>query len=293
MQSVGIARHIAVRRQHGHSSNARLQFEANVPTEDASWPGKCSTWAAQAFSSMLSQEVFVVSKQTILFPEPCHEDWDRMKPEGRAKFCASCSKQVHDLTNYTPEEADHLLTGSATPACVRASILPDGQVLTRPSLVGRILMAAVVTPAIAAALTSPVMADTSTGSIVGAVQTHATRVKVTVFGTGVHRSVKVDGLGNYYLGQLPPGTYRLVFSVPHAQTWTLNDVEVTAGNATYRSSRDPQLPIVPPPPMMVTAGMPALPPIPPKPAEPPKQSAQQPDSVSPAASSSSSKVQGT
>jgi hypothetical protein len=231
-----------------------------------------------------------MSKQVILFPEPCHEDWNRMRPEGRAKFCESCSKHVHDLTNYTPEEAEHLLSESETPACVRASILPDGQVLTRPSLAGRILTAAVVTPVIAAALVSSVMANPLNGSIVGTIQTGAKQVTVTAYGAGVHRRIKTDGSGNYHLDDLPPGSYRLVFSVPRAQTWVLDNVQVSAGDITYRNSRDPQLPLQPPPPMMVTAGMPALPPMPPsKNAELPKPSTEQPAGESPAASSSSGK----
>ena len=229
-----------------------------------------------------------MSQQTILFPEPCHEDWDRMKPEGRAKFCASCSKHVHDLTNYTPEEAEHLLTGSGTPACVRASILPDGRVLTRPSLMDRFLTAAVVTPVIVAALASSVMANPLTGSIVGSIQTHAKSVTVTAFGAGTHRRIKIDGSGTYHLNDLPPGSYRLVFSVPHAQTWALDNVQVNAGSITYGNSRDPQLP--PPPPMMVTAGMPALPPMPnSKTTEPPKPSTPQAAGEDPAAASSSGK----
>lgn len=214
-----------------------------------------------------------MSQPTMLFPEPCHEDWDRMKPEGRAKFCASCSKRVHDLTHYTPEEAEHLLTASETPACVRASILPNGHVLTRPSLMGRILTAAVVTPAIVAALASSAMANTSTGSIVGSLQTHAKSVTITAEGEGVRRHIKVDGAGSYHLDDLPPGNYRLVFSVPHAQTWTLEHVQVNAGNVSYTQSRDPQLPQQPLIEPMVTAGMPMLPPRPPtQPAEPPKPS---------------------
>lgn len=227
-----------------------------------------------------------MSKQTILFPEPCHEDWDRMKPEGRAKFCESCSKPVHDLIHYTPEEADHLLTGSETPACVRANIMADGRVVTRPSLVGRILMAAIVTPAIAAALASSAMANPLTGSIVGTIQTQAKSVKVTAFGAGVHRSIKIEGSGSYLLDQLPPGTYRLVFSVPHAQTWTLDSVVVTAGDVTHSYSRDPRLKVLPPPPMP-TAGMPALPPMPSKPLTP---STEPPAGQGPANSSSSGKA---
>jgi hypothetical protein len=222
-----------------------------------------------------------MSRQTILFPEPCHADWDRMKPEERGRFCESCRKPVHDLTQYTPEEADQLLTGSATPACVRASILPDGQVLTRPSLAGRMLTAAIVTPAIVAALAAPVKAGDSTGSILGLIQTPATSVTVTITGQGVHRRIKSDAGGNFRADALPPGNYRLVFSAPRAKSWTLENVHVDAGNTTFSNSRDPRMP--PPMPIMVTAGMPAPPPPPPKPATQP------PADTAPAAASSSAK----
>jgi hypothetical protein len=209
-----------------------------------------------------------LSKQTILFPKPCHEDWNRMTPEGRARFCDSCSKHVHDLVNYTPEEAERLLTGDGTPACVRVNVLADGQVLTRPSLTGRILMAAVVTPAIAAALASSVMANPLTGSIVGSIQTSAKSVTVTAIGAGIHRKVKADAGGNYYVDQLPPGNYRLIFSAPREKAWSLDNLQVDAGTVALGNSRDPQLPpvtkkptiMVPP---MVTAGMPMPPSRPP------------------------------
>lgn len=187
-----------------------------------------------------------MSEPTVLFPAPCHEDWERMRPDGRASFCARCAKPVHDLTHYTPEEAEQLLIADETPACVRASVLSDGQVLTRPSRTGWILTAAVMAPALAAALASCTVADTSTGSIVGSIQTYADRVTVTAFGAGTQRSIRVDQTGGYHLDGLPPGSYRLVFSVAHAQTWMLNDVPVTAGAITLRNSRDPLMPTPPP-----------------------------------------------
>src|SRR5882672_521370 len=34
-------------------------------------------------------------------PEPCHEDWDKMNPVEKGRFCDSCQKQVIDFTNMS------------------------------------------------------------------------------------------------------------------------------------------------------------------------------------------------
>ncbi len=31
-------------------------------------------------------------------PKPCHEDWDKMTPSEKGRFCSSCSKEVVDFT---------------------------------------------------------------------------------------------------------------------------------------------------------------------------------------------------
>jgi hypothetical protein len=36
--------------------------------------------------------------------EPCHEDWDRMKPAAKGRFCDSCAKSVIDFTGMTEKQ---------------------------------------------------------------------------------------------------------------------------------------------------------------------------------------------
>ncbi len=45
-------------------------------------------------------------------PEPCHEDWNKMKPEEKGRFCNSCSKTVVDFSNKTDYEIKKVLEES-------------------------------------------------------------------------------------------------------------------------------------------------------------------------------------
>jgi hypothetical protein len=40
----------------------------------------------------------------VSIPQPCHEDWSQMSPEGKGRFCGSCSKVVIDFTKMDNEE---------------------------------------------------------------------------------------------------------------------------------------------------------------------------------------------
>lgn len=51
--------------------------------------------------------------QDIDIPEPCHADWDAMRPEDRGRFCFECSKTVHDLSAMTKDEARTFLRRNA------------------------------------------------------------------------------------------------------------------------------------------------------------------------------------
>lgn len=49
-------------------------------------------------------------KLKIYIPEPCSEDWSKMKPNDIGKFCDKCSKSVYDLSYKTETEIEKLIS---------------------------------------------------------------------------------------------------------------------------------------------------------------------------------------
>jgi hypothetical protein len=46
----------------------------------------------------------------ISIPKPCHEDWSKMTPKEKGRFCGSCSKTVIDFTKKSKEEIQDYLS---------------------------------------------------------------------------------------------------------------------------------------------------------------------------------------
>lgn len=72
--------------------------------------------------------------EDIEIPEPCHADWDKMRPEERGRFCFDCRKKVHDLSAMTETEAERFVDASANDdICVSYRHDEDGGIVFRPA----------------------------------------------------------------------------------------------------------------------------------------------------------------
>lgn len=50
-------------------------------------------------------------------PEPCHEDWNKMHPVDRGRFCDSCSKVVTDFSQMTEREIEAFFRNKSQNSC--------------------------------------------------------------------------------------------------------------------------------------------------------------------------------
>lgn len=57
---------------------------------------------------------------------PCEQDWNAMRGNARVRFCDHCAKNVHNLSEMTPEAALELVEQSEGRLCVRFIPSPDG-----------------------------------------------------------------------------------------------------------------------------------------------------------------------
>lgn len=53
-------------------------------------------------------------KFQLSIPEPCHEDWDKMHPSGKGRFCDSCQKQVIDFSTMSDSEIAQFFKNPST-----------------------------------------------------------------------------------------------------------------------------------------------------------------------------------
>ena len=73
----------------------------------------------------------------IRIASPCHEAWDRMTGDDRARHCGSCDKTVYNLSAMTADQAAELFLAREGRVCVRLYRRHDGTVLTADCPVGR------------------------------------------------------------------------------------------------------------------------------------------------------------
>lgn len=72
-------------------------------------------------------------RDQIQIPEPCHADWEQMRGDDAKRFCDSCTKHVHNLSELTRDEAKTLLAEGGEHLCVQYAFDTDGEVMFRDS----------------------------------------------------------------------------------------------------------------------------------------------------------------
>ena len=72
-------------------------------------------------------------EREVHIPEPCTENWEGMivRAGGKQRFCESCRKDVHDLSQLTEMEARALLAREGSAICVAYERRSDGRILHR------------------------------------------------------------------------------------------------------------------------------------------------------------------
>ena len=68
---------------------------------------------------------------------PCRADWDSMAGDAQKRFCGSCQKHVHDLSQLDTESASKLLAKCDQKVCVRVRRNADGSVVTKDNDLSR------------------------------------------------------------------------------------------------------------------------------------------------------------
>src|SRR5436190_183981 len=178
----------------------------------------------------------------VSFPKPCDEKWEGMAPSGCDRVCARCDHVVHDLREYTLDEAEALLRTNPD-SCVRAEIGADGAVALKPGRGGkvrRMVIAAAATAGLLAAST-PAYAkrDRPPGAISGTVETYGSRVRVIATGSNgrTHR-VMSDRNGRFTIRDLPADTYQLRFVPWCGGPATVDNVVVRDGETVMPGTQE-------------------------------------------------------
>src|SRR5881397_1773271 len=60
-----------------------------------------------------------MKKIQLSIPEPCHEDWNKMTPGEKGRFCESCQKTVIDFTNMSDRQIAEHFKKQDGPVCGR------------------------------------------------------------------------------------------------------------------------------------------------------------------------------
>lgn len=78
----------------------------------------------------------LIPLESLQIAKPCRADWGAMSGDERARFCASCRKNVYDLSAMTRAEAEALILEKEGNLCLRLYRRQDGTVITSDCPVG-------------------------------------------------------------------------------------------------------------------------------------------------------------
>lgn len=178
----------------------------------------------------------------VSFPKPCDEKWEAMRPTGCDRVCARCDHVVHDLAEYTLDEAEALLRANPG-SCVRAQIGADGAVALKPGRGGKVrrmvIAAAASVGLLAAATPAYAKRDRPNGAIAGRANPYFSRTRVTATGTtGQTFHTRVKGNGQFRLRHLPADTYTLTFTPECGDSSSVENVVVRDGETALPGVQD-------------------------------------------------------
>lgn len=60
-------------------------------------------------------------------PQPCHQDWNKMTPDEKGRYCEACNKSVNDFTHMKEEEIESVLKNANSGVCGRFTNLQLGK----------------------------------------------------------------------------------------------------------------------------------------------------------------------
>lgn len=127
--------HLETRRDELKSELAEVEHKAEALRSAVAQKGDIERELAQV-EARLARGKRRSPLDDIRIASPCHERWDDMSGDDRARFCASCAKTVYDLSTMTRDEAERLLSEREGSLCVRLWQRDDGTVLTADCPVG-------------------------------------------------------------------------------------------------------------------------------------------------------------
>lgn len=222
------------------------------------WPGSTgrdSIGAEAPLDALLLEDLEVVLTRkrrldAVSVPRPCPASWASMAGTDKARLCADCGREVHNLSALTRAEVESLLNRDER-LCVTLCRHPDGSVATADRAL-RPLRVSVATAAVMSACLAPTPVRASpaqdsrvqsgpTAVVSGVVRDYqgesvAARIDAVNEATKATFTTRADNSGHYSL-VLPPGHYRFLWH--DLTSCTMPDVAVRHGQVRI----DAHLPI--------------------------------------------------